>query len=327
MKPSRLTFGAVAICVAALFAWAAWAPATNYPTEPGRTIYWTNATGSAVTAGDVVAIGSRTSGIASVAIANGSSGSVYIDGVFRVDKRSAYTWSAGDALFWDGTYTTTTASTAYKFLGYATEAATSGQTNAKVLMQPSRDDLQTLGVVGNATVGGTLGITGATTFTGAVAANGGITVDTSAFTVADTSGNTGIAGTLTVTGATALNGGLSMDSTAFTVADTSGNTSIGGTLGVTGASTLTGGVTVGSGGTSLAKILLGTVTVENTKTSATLALTGVTAGSRVFAMATENASNAVYVKCAIPSTNSVQVIMSGDPGASNCDVSVLVIVP
>ncbi len=43
------------------------------------------------------------------------------------------------------------------------------------------------------------------------------------------------AGTLTVTGAAALNGGLTMDSTKFTVADGSGNTSIAGTLNVTGA--------------------------------------------------------------------------------------------
>jgi hypothetical protein len=51
--------------------------------------------------------------------------------------------------------------------------------------------------------------------------------------------------TLTVTGATVLNGGLTMDSTAFTVADTTGNTSIGGTLGVTGTTTL-GNLTIGS---------------------------------------------------------------------------------
>jgi len=43
---------------------------------------------------------------------------------------------------------------------------------------------------------------------------------------------------LTVSGASALNGGLTMDTTAFSVADTSGNTSVGGTLGVTGATDL-----------------------------------------------------------------------------------------
>ena len=51
-------------------------------------------------------------------------------------------------------------------------------------------------------------------------------------------------GTLTISGATALNGGLTMDTNKFTVADTSGNTSIAGTLGVTGATTLSGGATL-----------------------------------------------------------------------------------
>lgn len=53
---------------------------------------------------------------------------------------------------------------------------------------------------GNATFAGTLGVTGASTLTGALAANGGITVDSTAFTVADSTGNTTIAGTLGVSG-------------------------------------------------------------------------------------------------------------------------------
>jgi hypothetical protein len=96
----------------------------------------------------------------------------------------------------------------------------------------------------------TLGVTGITTLTGALNANGGIAVDTSAFTVADTTGNTAIAGTLTVTGATVLNGGLTMDTDKFTVADTTGNTGIGGTLGVTGNTTLSGTLAV-TGDTTL----------------------------------------------------------------------------
>jgi hypothetical protein len=67
-------------------------------------------------------------------------------------------------------------------------------------------------VAGNTTLTGTLGVTGATTLTGALAANGGIAVDTNAFTVADTTGNTAIAGTLNVTGTTTL-GNLTIGST------------------------------------------------------------------------------------------------------------------
>jgi hypothetical protein len=77
---------------------------------------------------------------------------------------------------------------------------------------------------------------GNTVIAGSLAANGGIAVDTSAFTVADTSGNTVIAGSL------AANGGIAVDTSAFTVADSSGNTAIAGTLGVTGAATFNGKV-------------------------------------------------------------------------------------
>jgi len=61
---------------------------------------------------------------------------------------------------------------------------------------------------------GTLGAA-ATTLTGALAANGGITVDTTAFTVADTTGNTTIAGTLGVAGATTLAGTASTTGSAI----------------------------------------------------------------------------------------------------------------
>ncbi|MDA9159571.1 tail fiber protein [Rhodobacteraceae bacterium] len=54
-----------------------------------------------------------------------------------------------------------------------------------------------------------------------------------------------LSGALTVAGVTALNGGLTMDSNKFTVADTSGNVATAGTLAVTGASTLTGNVSAG----------------------------------------------------------------------------------
>jgi hypothetical protein len=103
----------------------------------------------------------------------------------------------------------------------------------------------TVSVTNNATVGGTLTVTGATVL------NGGLTMDTDKFTVADTTGNTSIGGTLAVTGATTLtglinaNGGIAVDTNAFTVADTTGNTAIAGTLNVTGTTTL-GNLTIGS---------------------------------------------------------------------------------
>ena len=74
---------------------------------------------------------------------------------------------------------------------------------------------------------------GTSTLTGAAALNGGLTLDTTTFTVADTTGNTAISGTLTVTdttalvgattvtGAAALNGGLTLAGLATLTAATS----------------------------------------------------------------------------------------------------------
>ena len=101
--------------------------------------------------------------------------------------------------------------------------------------------IDTLDVDENAAIIGTLTVTGAT------ALNGGLTMDSNKFTVADTSGNVATAGTMTVTGVTALNGGLTMDTNKFTVADTSGNVATAGTLAVTGTSTFTGAVTANAG--------------------------------------------------------------------------------
>jgi len=80
--------------------------------------------------------------------------------------------------------------------------------------------------VGNASVGGTLGVTGAATFSS--------TLQAGASTLSS----------VTVSGATALNGGLTMDSNKFTVADGSGDTMIAGTLGVAGAVSLSGGAVI-----------------------------------------------------------------------------------
>lgn len=86
----------------------------------------------------------------------------------------------------------------------------------------------TLSAAGVLQCNGAATVDGATTSTGLLNANAGIAVDTSAFTVADTSGNTVIAGTL------AANGGIAVDTSAFTVADTSGNVNTAGTLGIGG---------------------------------------------------------------------------------------------
>ena len=109
--------------------------------------------------------------------------------------------------------------------------------------------IDTLDVDVNGAVAGTFTVTGVT------ALNGGLTMDSNKFTVADTSGNVATAGTMTVTGATALDGGLTMDTDKFTVADTSGNVATAGTLAVTGTSAFTGAVTA-DGGVSIDNITI-----------------------------------------------------------------------
>lgn len=101
---------------------------------------------------------------------------------------------------------------------------------------------------GAATIDGTTGAIattgsvggGSLTITGAAALNGGITVDSTAFQVANTSGDTTITtGTLTVGGLSYFNGGINCDTGKFTVADGDGDTYIDGTLEVNSTLTVT----------------------------------------------------------------------------------------
>ena len=73
--------------------------ATNF-VQAGDVINWTNGTGSAVVAGQVVAIG-QTLGVALVNIAAAAAGSVSIRGVYTVPKVTAAVIAAGESLVWD----------------------------------------------------------------------------------------------------------------------------------------------------------------------------------------------------------------------------------
>ena len=84
--------------------------------------------------------------------------------------------------------------------------------------------------------------------------------------------------TLTATGAAALNGGITVDSTAFTVADTTGNTSIAGTLAVTGVTTLTANPVL-SGGTANGVAYLNGSKVLTTGSALTFDGTNLTLGT------------------------------------------------
>ena len=76
--------------------------ATNY-IQDGAVIDWTNG-GTAVSSGDVVAIGTNGDailGVALVDIANGATGSVQIEGVFEVPKADAAVIAIGEFVIWD----------------------------------------------------------------------------------------------------------------------------------------------------------------------------------------------------------------------------------
>ena len=69
--------------------------------QDGDVIQWTNGTGSAVSSGQVVKVGPNMLGVALVAIANGSSGSVAVEGVFTAPKVSAAVFAQGEKLLFD----------------------------------------------------------------------------------------------------------------------------------------------------------------------------------------------------------------------------------
>jgi len=174
--------------------------------------------------------------------------------------------------------------------GNATVGGTLGVTGATTLSS-------TLGVTGNTTLGGTLGVTGAATLSSTLGVAGDFAVNTNKFTVAATSGNTSVGGTLSVTGNSTLAGtlavtnDLSVNTNKFNVAASTGNTSIAGTLGVTGAAILsstldvTGNLSVNSNKFTVA------AGSGNTSIAGTLAVTGAATFSSAVNMSGQKITN------------------------------------
>jgi len=100
-----------------------------------------------------------------------------------------------------------------------------GTTNEVEAVVTATDTL-TIGLPNDVTIAASL------TVTTGLAANGGITVDSTAFIVADSTGNVTTAGTLDVAGVASLDGGIDVDG-AFTVTDGTGAIATTGTLTVT----------------------------------------------------------------------------------------------
>jgi predicted RecA/RadA family phage recombinase len=116
--------------------------------------------GSAISSGDVVVIGSRI-GIAKGDIeATTGTGELALEGVFELDKTTSQAWSIGEALFWvTGTSKLSTVGTGNVFAGHCFEAAGSSATTGKVkLAAPPKQTTVIAALAGSltGTVDGTL---------------------------------------------------------------------------------------------------------------------------------------------------------------------------
>ena len=76
--------------------------ATPYQ-DDDRYIDWTNGTGSAVSAGDVVVLGSALVGVAVNDIANGAVGAIDTKGIWYVPAINNSAFTVGEILYWDAT--------------------------------------------------------------------------------------------------------------------------------------------------------------------------------------------------------------------------------
>ena len=70
--------------------------------QEGTRLSYTNSTSTAISAGDVVAVGDRI-GIALVDIAVDASGQLEMEGVFTLAKTTGQAWVVGMQLYWNAT--------------------------------------------------------------------------------------------------------------------------------------------------------------------------------------------------------------------------------
>lgn len=70
-------------------------------------------------------------------------------------------------------------------------------------------------------------------------------------------------------------------------------------------------------------VRVATDAVASGQTSKAVTVTGITTASDCVATANEVATNAVYIRAVVPTANTATVTVSGDPGASNLDLTVV----
>lgn len=102
--------------------------------QSGAVLTFTNAGGTAVTAGTLHAVGDIVGVVASTAAADGGTGELAVDGVFEVTKVTTDVVTAGQPLYFATDKLTNVNAGATPFAGYATEAASGSVTKVKVLL-------------------------------------------------------------------------------------------------------------------------------------------------------------------------------------------------
>jgi predicted RecA/RadA family phage recombinase len=120
----------------AVFSIVVLATGASYYWSGTQTAVWSNGTGSAVVLGEIVDVGTYSAAVATDAVANGSAGTVGLEGVYKIPKASGTTFSAGVPLFWTGTALTGTVATGYRFVGFANSAGNNGETYGFVRLAP-----------------------------------------------------------------------------------------------------------------------------------------------------------------------------------------------
>jgi predicted RecA/RadA family phage recombinase len=133
---------------------------TSY--KSGDVVLWTNGTGSPVTSGDVVVVGSLGCGVATVAIASTATGNVAMTGVHKLTKYgTSNALTQGQKVYWDTTNGVMNINaTGRYFLGYADVAASATATTAYVKLAPFAEDFS--GVVGATSSATAITLTAAT---------------------------------------------------------------------------------------------------------------------------------------------------------------------
>lgn len=92
--------------------------------------------GSNLAGGAVVVQGTQV-GITKVAVANGTAGTLHVQGVFDIDCATGTTFSAGALLYWNAGSGLITTTNTDVLIGRAAVAKTSGQLKARVRLCPA----------------------------------------------------------------------------------------------------------------------------------------------------------------------------------------------